>query len=148
MKTSILLLATCLLFACPFSNPLLAQSEKQNLTNSILLKDSLFWVAYNNCDIENMQQFFTEDVEFYHDKGGLTLGMENLIRSLRKNLCGKGNLKLRREAIKESIKVFSLQGSDTIYGAIISGDHVFYVLEKGKKERLLMFLRLPIYFHS
>src|SRR3989337_397519 len=111
MKTSILLLATSLLFVCPFSNPLLAQSEKQNLTNSILLKDNLFWVAYNNCDIENMQQFFTEDVEFYHDKGGLTLGMENLIRSLRKNLCGKGNLKLRREAIKESIKVFSLQGS-------------------------------------
>ncbi len=135
MKTSILLFATFLFF-CAFSNSLLAQSEKRNLTSTILLKDSLFWVAYNNCDIEIMQQFFTDDIEFYHDKGGLTLGRENLIRSVRKNLCGNGNLKLRREAIKESIKVFFLQGSDTIYGAIISGEHVFYILEKGKEARL------------
>lgn len=136
MKTSILLIAAFLLFIRPFFNPVLAQSKKQNLTNAILLKDSLFWIAYNNCDIENMQQFFTDDVEFYHDKGGFTRGMENLIRSLKKNLCSNENFKLRREGVKERIKVFSLQDSDAIYGAIISGEHVFYVREKGKEARL------------
>jgi hypothetical protein len=136
MKTLTVLIIFFLLSVCPFSNPLLAQSEKQDLTNGILLLDSLFWTAYNNCDIEKMQQYFTDDVEFYHDKGGLTLGVGNLVTSLRKNLCGNGGLKLRREAVKGSIKVFPLQGSDVIYGAIISGEHVFYVLEKGKEERL------------
>lgn len=133
LSTSI---AIFLLSASCFSNPLLAQSGKLNLTNTILLKDSLFWTTYNNCDIETMPQFFTEDVEFYHDKGGLTLGMKNLIKDLKKNLCSNPNFKLKREAIKRSIKVYPLQDSDVIYGAIISGEHVFHILEKGKEARL------------
>ena len=83
-----------------------------------------------------MQHFFTDDVEFYHDRGGLTLGLENLITSLRKNLCGNENFKLRREAIEGTVKVFPLQNADVTYGALISGEHVFYVIEKGKSERL------------
>ncbi len=132
MKVSISLIALFQLFICS----LFAQPDKQNLTNTILAKDSLFWATYNNCDTENMQQFFTEDVEFYHDKGGLTLGREKLITELKNNLCSNGDFKLRREAIKGSLKVYSLQGSSGIYGAILSGEHVFYVLEKGKEERL------------
>lgn len=136
MKAPISVITIFLLSVCSFFNLLLAQPENQNLTTTILLKDSLFWTAYNSCNIESMKQFFTDDVEFYHDKGGLTLGLENLTTSLRKNLCSNENLKLRREAVGGSVKVFSLQSSNVIYGAIISGEHVFYVLEKGKEERL------------
>ncbi len=136
MKISIVSIVLLLLSGYPFCNPLLAQSEKQNLVNRILLKDSLFWIAYNNCDVEAMQQFFTNDVEFYHDRGGLTLGLENLISGLRKNLCGNENFKLRREALEGTVKVFPLQSADMTYGALISGEHIFYVLENGKGERL------------
>jgi hypothetical protein len=100
------------------------------------MKDSLFWLAYNNCDLEHMQQFFTEDVEFYHDKGGLTLGREKLITELKNNLCSNGDFKLRREEVKGSSKVYSLKSEGTLYGAILSGEHVFYVSGKGKEERL------------
>ena len=125
-----------LIFIALFSQFLLAQPEKQNLLKVISSRDSLFWAAYNNCDVEKMQHFFTDDVEFYHDRGGLTLGLENLITSLRKNLCGNENSKLRREAIEGTVKVFPLQGADVTYGAIISGEHIFYVIETGKAERL------------
>ena len=54
----------------------------------------------------------------------------------KNNLCSNENFRLRREGIAGTMKVFPLQKSDTIYGAILSGEHVFYILEKGKKERL------------
>ena len=125
-----------LLFLCPFYHLVSAQTEQQKLTATILLNDSLFWAAYNSCNIEKFQQFFTEDVEFYHDKGGITLGLENLTASMKNNLCGNNDFRLRREAVKGSVKVFPLEKSNVIYGAIISGSHVFYILEKGKKDRL------------
>jgi hypothetical protein len=136
MKISLIIIVLFLFCGSPFSNSLSAQSEKENLINGILLKDSLFWMAYNTCDVGAMQQFFTNDVEFYHDRGGLTLGLENLIANTKKNLCSNENFRLRREAIKGTVQVFPLQNADVTYGALISGEHVFYVLEKGKDERL------------
>jgi hypothetical protein len=113
-----------------------AQTAEQKLTTTILYKDSLFWTAYNNCDTEKFGQFFTDDVEFYHDKGGITDGLKSLAESFKNNLCSNENFRLRREGIEGTMKVFPLHKSDTIYGAILSGEHVFYILEKGKKERL------------
>jgi len=128
--------AVVLLSFCSFFQVLFAQTEQQKLSSTISMLDSLFWTAYNNCDTTQFPSFFTEDVEFYHDKGGLTLGLENLSASFKKNLCSNENFRLRREAVAGTVKVFPLQKSDVIYGAIISGEHVFYILEKGKKERL------------
>jgi hypothetical protein len=82
-----------------------------------------------------MQRFFTTDVEFYHDKGGVTLGLEKLMATTKKNLCGPNDFRLRREAVPGTVKVFPLQNGEVIYGAIISGEHVFYIKEGGK-ERL------------
>jgi len=118
-----------------FSQLALAQTEQQKLSSTILTKDSLFWMSYNNCDTTQFQNFFTEDVEFYHDKGGLTLGLKALATSFKQNLCSNNDFRLRREPVAGTIKVFPLQKSDIIYGAILSGEHLFYIVEKGK-ERL------------
>lgn len=136
MRTVAQLISMFLLSFCTFFNLLMAQSEKQNLVTVILSKDSLFWKAYNECNVENMKKFLTDDVEFYHDKSGLEQGMQNLTNSLKTNLCSNENFRLRREAVEGSAKVFPLLKSNVIYGAIISGEHVFYVWEKGKEERL------------
>ena len=69
-----------LLAVNPFFNKASAQTEQQKLEATIHFKDSLFWTAYNNCDIPKFQEFFSNDVEFYHDKGGITNGLENLDR--------------------------------------------------------------------
>jgi hypothetical protein len=116
-----------------YTGLLSAQDNDQQLSATILHKDSLFWHGYNTCDTSAFNAFFTEDVEFYHDKGGVTLGLRDLVATFKKNLCS-GNFRLRREAVEGSVKVFPLRKDNVIYGAILSGEHIFYVIEQGKPE--------------
>ena len=118
------------------SKTVLAQTEQQKLTATIIYLDSLFWAAYNECAVEKMIQYFSDDMEFYHDKGGPTYGKTAFTETLKKNLCGDAGFRLRREAITETVKVFPLQNGNEIYGAIISGEHLFYINQKGKIEFL------------
>jgi hypothetical protein len=111
-----------------------AQTEQQKLTATILQLDSAFWNAYNNCDSNHFKDFLTDDVEFYHDKGGITTDAKSLIEALNKNICGNANSRLRREAVAGTVKVYPMQNGDQLYGAIISGEHTFYITEKCKPE--------------
>ncbi len=116
-------------------SPLQGQTQQPSTLETemvILHHDSLFWQAYNACDIDQMGDFFTEDVEFYHDKAGLTTTRARFMETVKNGLCGNENFRLRREAVEGSVAVYPLEG----YGAILTGEHVFYVLEKGKPERL------------
>lgn len=117
-----------------------AQSDQVSIENkkviaTILHLDSLFWKSYNDCKPDDSGQFLTDDVKFYHDKGGITNGKTALVASIRDNLCGTQNPHLRREAVAGTVKVFPLRNGNAIYGAIISGEHVFYVTENNKPER-------------
>lgn len=112
------------------------QNDNASLSRIILQADSLFWKAYNECATDKFEQFFTEKVEFYHDKGGITNGLAALATSMKNNLCSNPNFKLRREAVAGSMNVYPLASEGNIYGAILTGDHVFYVLEPNKPDRL------------
>jgi hypothetical protein len=109
--------------------------ENQKLTATILRLDSLFWKTYNECNTENSGQFITDDVKFYHDKGGITDGKNALVASIKNNICGNQNQRIRREAVDGTVKVYPLRNGDSIYGAIISGEHYFYVAENNKPEK-------------
>src|SRR3954452_24989328 len=117
-----------------YSAEIFAQTEQQKLTATILHLDSAFWNAYNNCDTARFKDFVFDDVEFYHDKGGVTTDAKSLIEALDKNICGNANSHLRREAVAGTVKVYPMQNGDQIYGAIISGEHDFYLTENGKPE--------------
>jgi len=114
--------------------PLLAQNEKDALDATIGHEDGLFWGAYNRCDVTEMSHFFWPDLEFYHDKGGLTVGLGPFVETLKNGLCGKPNFRLRREPIPGTVKVYPLQKSGLTYGAVLSGEHYFYVNDSGKPE--------------
>ena len=122
------------LFVLLTLSSLFAQTEKEKLTETILRLDGQFWDAYNHCYTGKMSSFFTQDIEFYHDKGGATIGLDNFTSALKNGLCGNPNSHLRREAVEGTVKVFPLQKGDVIYGAGISGQHYFYVNDKGKPE--------------
>jgi len=109
--------------------------ENQKLTATILHLDSLFWKTYNECNTGNSGQFLTDDVKFYHDKGGITDGRIALVASIKNNICGNQNQRVRREAVDGTVKVYPLRNGDSIYGAIISGGHYFYVTENNKPEK-------------
>jgi hypothetical protein len=124
------LVALSILFTGAFSAS--AQTTDEELNATIRRADSLFWQAYNTCNIQGMEQFMTEDLEFYHDKGGYTVGRAAFSANTKKNLCSNPNFRLRREVLPESVKVFPLHKDGVIYGAIMSGVHVFYIIENNK----------------
>lgn len=124
-------LLTCIL--CAFSAT--AQDNSEQLTQLIHEKDSLFWNAYNTCNTKASAAFLSDDVEFYHDKGGITLGLDNLLQSLKDGLCKQPEeFRLRREAVPGTVHIFPLSRNNVIYGAVISGEHYFYIHQKGKPE--------------
>jgi len=108
-----------------------AQTNSE-LEKTILELDKKFWKVYNTCDAESFKDFLSEDLEFYHDKGGLTNGRNNLITSVKNNLCNSETPRVRREAIENTVSVYPLKN----YGAILDGEHRFYITEKGKDEVL------------
>ncbi|AXT54203.1 DUF4440 domain-containing protein [Aquimarina sp. AD1] len=112
---------------------LLTAQNNSSLEETILELDKKFWKSYNTCDITTFKTFFVEDFEFYHDKGGLTSGLTKMMSSVENGLCNPENPRVRREVVEGSVQVYPLNN----YGAIITGEHVFYVSEKDKKEKLV-----------
>ncbi len=125
----------CLLFIVPTAT-LFAQATEENVSATISHLDSAFWKAYNNCDTAAYTNFIWDDVEFYHDKGGITDGAKALSQSLAKNLCSNANYRLRREAVAGTVHVYPMQKDNQLYGAVISGEHVFYITANSKPEYL------------
>lgn len=117
-----------------------AQTTDAELTATILQLDSSFWKTYNSCDTVTMPGYFTEDLEFYHDKGGPSFGRSAMIGTFAKNLCN-GSFRVRREAVAGTLKVFPMRRNNELYGAILTGDHYFYVTEKGQPEKRTGFAR-------
>ena len=55
--------------------------------------------------------------------------------SIRDNICGNQKQRIRREAVDGTVKVYPLRNGNSIYGAIISGEHYFYVTENNEPEK-------------
>ncbi len=101
-----------------------------SLFNTIRNLDMQLFGAFNALDAEAMDKFFTEDVEFYHDQGGLTRSREALVQTFRKKFSEKDS-KLRRELVEGTLEVYPLSN----YGAIEMGRHRFFQTVGGQKER-------------
>lgn len=89
-----------------------------DLYNQIVKMDSIYFTAYNTCDMKTQADIFYDDIEFFHDKGGLTTSKKELLESLEKNICNK----VTRTLIKGSIEVYPIKN----YGAVEIGYHKFY----------------------
>ena len=88
--------------------------------------DTAYWNAYNQCDYPTLDKYTAQDVEFYHDIGGVTLGRAQLTDSVRKNICGNPQRKVRREAVAANVRTALLKQGDKVYGAVITGEHRFF----------------------
>ena len=80
--------------------------------------DSIWDDSYNHCKMEVQEQIISEDLEFYHDNGGLLTSKTKLIAALKNNICGK----VTRELLKGSIEVYPIKD----YGAVEMGYHRFH----------------------
>lgn len=98
-----------------------------NLASEILHMDSVLFNAYNTHNLEVMKTVFDKDLEFYHDKGGLT-NYEQNIAAFRQNIAA--NKDLHRELVKGSTEIYPVNN----YGAMQIGAHTFCHTENGKQD--------------
>jgi len=104
-----LVLVALLLLAAPVA-------AQVDLVGEIRAADARMFDAFNRCDIDTMASIYAEDLEFFHDIGGL----DGKARTLEKTreLCAR-ELGLERTLVED--RVVPIAG----YGAIHEGRHRF-----------------------
>jgi Domain of unknown function (DUF4440) len=126
-KRSILCVIAAVVFAIlSVDQPMGAQSvppldkiqNQQDLDHAVTALDAALFDAYNKCDLDKFASYIDENVEFYHDQGGVTLGRTALTDSVKKNICGKTT----RELVPGTLKIYYMKG----YGAVEMGVHRFH----------------------
>lgn len=112
------------LWSTAFSQTKLYLPVSKELYHTIMEKDSMLFSAANKGDINKLKTFFTKDLEFFHDVGGLA-GYEETIDNFRR--VAKNYAYTRRILVPGSVEVYPIKD----YGAIQSGLHQFCRLENG-----------------
>jgi ketosteroid isomerase-like protein len=113
-----------LLLLGPCIGPAGAQSRRgttpdDDLFRTIASLDRAVFDAVNGCDLQTAGTFFADDLEFYHDNGGLIhRSRQTFLESVKSNLCGK----VRRELVAGTLEVYPMHG----YGAVELGVHRFH----------------------
>ncbi|OON68868.1 DUF4440 domain-containing protein [Hymenobacter sp. CRA2] len=99
------------------------------LYRTIARQDSLLFVAFNRHDATAMQAFFADDLEFYHDRGGLQSFQQTMdgFRGLFENNKTTG---LNRQLVPGTLEVYPIKG----YGAVETYQHRFCHQENGKDD--------------
>jgi len=92
--------------------------DNQELYDTIVKLDSVFFEAYNNCNLIVQAELYSDSLEFYHDQGGLSTSKQDILDATKRNICGK----VTRELVKGSIEVYPIKG----FGAIEFGLHKFH----------------------
>ncbi|WP_200825098.1 MULTISPECIES: nuclear transport factor 2 family protein [Aquimarina] len=102
----------------------------KNLFNEILAMDKEFFDAYNTCDLKKQADIYSDDIEFFHDKGGLMTSKQDIIDGTKRNICGK----VTRTLLKESVEVYPIHD----YGAVQIGFHKYYNNQEPDAESIPM----------
>jgi Domain of unknown function (DUF4440) len=120
----VILIAGIFITACSATknSPLAApyKPDDEQLYNTIVQLDSLFFAAYNSCSVnlEAYASFYSDSIRFYHDKGGVMNVKEDIVASTKKYVCGK----VTRELVPGSIEVYPIKD----FGAVEMGMHRFH----------------------
>lgn len=113
-------------------------AKDSELFKTLKVNDSLlFNIGFNTCDISKFEKFIADDLEFYHDKSGVTNSKQKFIQSIKNGICSPNNtVTVRRTLVTGSLTVFPLYDNGSLYGAIQTGEHTFEELAKdGSKSQ-------------
>ena len=109
-----------LLLAAPLAQadvPPAKEPSAAELARTVAALDTRLFEAYNHCDLDTLGAIVAEDLEFYHDKTGLSRGRAAFVEAIKNNICGK----VHRDLVPGSLEVYPLH----TYGAVEIGSHVF-----------------------
>lgn len=105
-----------------FSSLAKAQAQQglpptDDLYKTVAGLDTELFNAYNACDLDKLGSLVAEDLEFYHDQTGLSVGRQPFVAAIKNNICGK----VHRELVAGTLEVYPLKG----FGAVEVGVHRF-----------------------
>ena len=103
------------------------QTEKyvpvdQDLFDEVMAMDKVFFDAYNTCDLQKQASIYANEIEFFHDKGGLINSKKEIMDGTEKNICGK----VTRQLVEGSVEIYPIKN----YGAVEIGLHQFHNKEE------------------
>lgn len=93
-------------------------AQRDPLFLTIKSLDAKLFDAYNHCDLATLGAMVSDDLEFYHDQTGLSVGKAPFLAAIKQNICGK----VERELLFQTLEVYPLKG----YGAVELGIHRFH----------------------
>ena len=109
---------------------------QEPLFSEISALDTKVFDAFNHCGepgrLDEHASYFSPDVEFYHDTGGVTWTRDAMIANTGQYVCGH----FTRELIAGTLKVYPVKE----FGAISQGTHRFCQLDSGQCEGLADFV--------
>jgi ketosteroid isomerase-like protein len=104
--------------SCARAQAPVSAAEQAELTRTVTALDTKLFDAYNRCDLKTMGEMVSDDLEFYHDQTGLTVGKAPFLEAIKNNICGK----VQRTLVPGTLEVHRLKG----YGAVEIGVHRFH----------------------
>ena len=118
------------------ANVLAQVSRTSELFVTMKKMDSLlFDEGFNNCNSKVLESILAEDLEFYHDLGGMQ-NKKEFVDAMRINICSNPNGKITRRLVPGTEEVYELLKNGVVYGAIQNCIHEFYIQEPGKQKHI------------
>jgi hypothetical protein len=118
------------------SGPALPLPTGTALQEAVSARSSEFFrIFFEECDPEGLATFYAPNFEFYHDRGGRSVGGDAEVRTYQERCTARsrpGATISRRELVRGSQKNFPVPG----FGAIEEGEHLFYTRRPNEAERL------------
>ncbi len=101
--------------------------QNSALFKTLKAKDSiLFKIGFNKCKVDKSAELMFDDLEFYHDKSGITNSKEEFVKTMKNGICRANNPeKVYRFLVDESLEVFPMYNNGELYGALQNGKHFF-----------------------
>ena len=93
-------------------------AQPDPLFKTIQSLDTKLFDAYNHCDLTTLGAMVSDDLEFYRDQTGLSVGKGPFLAAIKQNICGK----VERALLPDTLEVYPLKG----YGAVEIGIHRFH----------------------
>jgi hypothetical protein len=130
-------------FTALFAALLLGQAQPvelhdgPELTAAIAARDTeLFHVMFDLCEPAALAELVTDDLEFYHDRAGLTATAATFVEDYARGCAGRqapDAFRSRRELVPGTLRVFAIPG----VGAVEEGSHLFYERQGDGPEHLV-----------
>lgn len=110
--------------------------DQPALEQAIAASDArLFSLMFDQCDAPALADIVTDDLEFYHDKGGLMATRAVFVADYQRSCTARAApdaWRSRRELTPGTMRVYAIPG----VGAVEEGSHAFYERQGDGPERL------------